>query len=73
MLGGFMLGMFFPWANSIGAFIGMTSSFIFILWMGMGQTVALYVGTYVIPTKYTTIEGCPESWIEAMPPPEEPE
>ncbi len=42
--------------------MGTFTSLIFTLWMGMGQTVALYLGTYTVPTKNTTIDGCPADW-----------
>jgi len=61
VLGGFTLGMFIPWANSLGAFVGMFSSLIFTMWFGFGQTFAKNFGTYesgVIP-KPTTVESCP--------------
>jgi len=40
VLGMFTLGMFIPWANSIGAFAGGFSSLIFTMWFGFGQTFA---------------------------------
>jgi len=40
VLGAFTLGMFVPWANSIGAFVGCFSSLIFTMWFGFGQTFA---------------------------------
>jgi len=46
VLGAFTLGMFFPFANTIGAFIGCFSSLIFTMWMGFGSTVAKKAGTY---------------------------
>ncbi len=46
-----------------GAFVGTAVSLLFTLWMGMGQTVSLFLGTYAVPTKNTTIEGCPDDWI----------
>merc|ERR1719273_708856 len=46
VLGGFTLGMFIPWANSLGAFVGMFTSLIFTMWFGFGQTFAKNYGTY---------------------------
>ncbi len=40
----------------------MFSSLVFTMWIGFGQTVAKNVGTYVVPNKATSIEGCPEAW-----------
>lgn len=61
VLGGFTLGMFIPWANSLGAFVGMFSSLIFTMWFGFGQTFAKNFGTYEsgMDVKSTTIDGCP--------------
>ena len=61
VLGGFTLGMFIPWANSLGAFVGMFSSLIFTCWFGFGQTFAKNFGTYEsgLEIKSTTIDGCP--------------
>ena len=44
----------------------MLTSLIFTLWMGMGQTVALYLEAYTNPTKEVSVEGCPADWIEDM-------
>merc|ERR1712241_1400065 len=44
VLGAFTLGMFFPFANSIGAFVGTFTSLIFTMWMGFGATVARNYG-----------------------------
>ena len=61
VLGGFTLGMFIPWANSLGAFVGMFSSLIFTMWFGFGQSFAKNFGTYQsgMTVKPTTIDGCP--------------
>ncbi|GFS12311.1 sodium-coupled monocarboxylate transporter 2, partial [Elysia marginata] len=39
LLGVFSLGMFFPWANSIGAFTGLFGSLTFMFWIGVGAAV----------------------------------
>ena len=44
---------------SQGTFVGMLTSLIFTMWIGFGQTVAKNFGEYTVPTKETTIEGCP--------------
>ncbi|KAI8796745.1 sodium-coupled monocarboxylate transporter 2 [Biomphalaria glabrata] len=39
LLGVFTLGMFFPWANYIGAFCGLFGSLILLFWIGVGAAV----------------------------------
>lgn len=46
-----------------GAFVGMLSSLILTMWIGFGQTVAKNYGTYSVPTKETTVAGCPPEWM----------
>merc|ERR1719384_618076 len=66
VLGMFTLGMFFPFANSLGAFVGGFSSLIFTMWMGFGQTVSTkaktYDGSRWSPAMPTSTENCPLSW-----------
>jgi len=77
VLGAFVLGMFFPYCNEVGAFIGAFTSLIFTCWMGFGQTVARQAQTYdgsrwgrKFPT---SIENCPPSWTNfTTPEPKEP-
>ena len=50
-----------------GAFVGEFSALIFTMWMGFGQTASQLAGTYDgetwSPKMPTSIEGCPESWL----------
>merc|ERR1719322_628963 len=68
VLGAFTLGMFIPWTNSWGAFSGTFVSLILTMWIGFGSTVAKNFGcpTASAEKKYTTIEGCPQDWIDAI-------
>jgi len=67
VLGAFTLGMFVPFATYTGAFVGEFSALIFTMWMGFGQTASQLAGTYDgetwSPKMPTSIEGCPESWL----------
>jgi len=76
VLGAFTLGMFFPFANTLGAFIGCFSSLIFTMWMGFGQTVAkaakTYDGSLWSKPFPTSTENCPLSWFNyTVPPPKD--
>ncbi|KAJ9580889.1 hypothetical protein L9F63_023934, partial [Diploptera punctata] len=57
-LGLFTLGMFFPWANSKGALIGVLTATVLVLWIGFGTQAELASGTLVFEEKITSIEGC---------------
>merc|ERR1719347_2166181 len=71
VLGAFTLGMLFPFANSVGAFVGCFSSLIFTMWMGFGSTVASQAGTHNPdwnPKMNTSIEGCPKAFFNTTVP-----
>jgi len=74
VLGAFVLGMFFPFTNEIGAFVGCFTSLIFTMWMGFGQTVAKQAKSYDSaiwsPAMPTSTEHCPQSWLNYTVPPE---
>ncbi len=48
-----------------GTFLAMVISLTFSMWLGVGQTIAFYVGAITVPTKNTTIENCPEEWLSS--------
>ncbi|XP_059828780.1 sodium-coupled monocarboxylate transporter 1 isoform X4 [Hypanus sabinus] len=57
LLGFFLLGMIFPWANSIGAISGLVVSLVLTLWVGIGGQVypPLPEKTQPLPL---SVEGC---------------
>lgn len=58
ILGVFTLGMLFPWANSLGAGVGLITGFAFVLWIGIGAII-------VKPPKPflpVSTEGCQYPW-----------
>ncbi|XP_042241286.1 sodium-coupled monocarboxylate transporter 1-like [Homarus americanus] len=58
LLGVFTLGMFFPWANSTGAFVGEVVSLVFMFWIGVGHQVAKASGQIRLTAMPTSIDGC---------------
>ena len=67
LLGVFSLGMFVPFASSVGALTGLLTSLVFVLWMGFGQIVARQMGTFdatsFAPMMNTTTSHCPGDWM----------
>ncbi|XP_056261316.1 solute carrier family 5 member 6a [Seriola aureovittata] len=56
LLGLFCLGMFFPWANSIGAVVGLASGLAMAFWIGIGSFVMrMSVATPVPPLNTTAL------------------
>uniref|UniRef100_A0AAQ5Y5P4 Sodium-dependent multivitamin transporter n=1 Tax=Amphiprion ocellaris TaxID=80972 RepID=A0AAQ5Y5P4_AMPOC len=54
LLGLFCLGMFFPWANSIGAVIGLVAGLAMAFWIGIGSFVMRMSGSTPVPPLNTT-------------------
>ncbi|KAK7113233.1 sodium-coupled monocarboxylate transporter 1-like [Littorina saxatilis] len=55
LFGLFLLGMFFPWANSFGAFVGAIVSLVFMAWIGFG---AIHYGVSTAKRSNVTTLGC---------------
>ncbi|MEQ2240024.1 hypothetical protein ILYODFUR_010646 [Ilyodon furcidens] len=49
ILGLFCLGMFFPWANSIGAIAGLVAGLAVAFWVGIGSIITRISGTKLLP------------------------
>ncbi len=58
LLGVFTLGMYFPWANSLGAFCGLISSVALMFWIGFGAMVLRTQGYLQYDLKPISTEGC---------------
>lgn len=54
MLGLFTLGMIFPWANYIGAYVGTLVSLVMMLWIGIGA----YITKPIFWRAPISVEGC---------------
>ncbi|XP_064456516.1 sodium-coupled monocarboxylate transporter 1-like isoform X1 [Ornithodoros turicata] len=54
LLGVFTLGLFFPWANAIGATVGTLASLAACFWIGIGA----FVLKPVVPRAPVSVEGC---------------
>jgi len=57
-LGLFTLGMFFPWANGKGTLVGLLVSFVFLLFIGIGQTVSTAYGLLPNQKLPLSVDGC---------------
>jgi len=66
LLGMFTLGMFFPWANSIGCLVGAITSLILMFWIGIGYNVAKSYGINNMDLKVTSIVGCQHAFNETI-------
>ena len=62
VLGLFSLGMFIPFANTIGALVGGVTSVILMLWIAIGGNFSRLTGKIVYETKSVSVAGCPSSW-----------
>ena len=62
VLGLFSLGMFIPFANTIGALVGGVTSVILMLWIAIGGNFSRLTGKIVYETKTVSVVGCPSSW-----------
>ena len=62
VLGLFSLGMFIPFANTIGALVGGVTSVILMLWIAIGGNFSRLTGKIVYETKTVSVAGCPSGW-----------
>ncbi|KAM9798660.1 LOW QUALITY PROTEIN: solute carrier family 5 member 6a [Neosynchiropus ocellatus] len=54
LLGLFCLGMFFPWANSIGAVVGLVAGLVMAFWIGIGSFVLRATSQTPVPPLNST-------------------
>ncbi|KAJ9592042.1 hypothetical protein L9F63_001421, partial [Diploptera punctata] len=57
-LGLFSMGLFLPWVNSKGAFIGGIGGLGFMTWITLGTQAAIAAGDISFETKPLTVDGC---------------
>uniref|UniRef100_A0A1B6CVL2 Sodium/solute symporter n=2 Tax=Clastoptera arizonana TaxID=38151 RepID=A0A1B6CVL2_9HEMI len=55
----FILGLFFPFANSKGAMIGCLTSIIVMGWIVIGAQLSITKGKLLFPGKVTNVDKCP--------------
>lgn len=55
LLGLFCLGMFFPWANSTGAVVGLVAGLAMAFWIGIGNFVMRMSNSAIVPPLNTTM------------------
>ncbi|KAJ3606198.1 hypothetical protein NHX12_025719 [Muraenolepis orangiensis] len=55
LLGVFCLGMFFPWANSTGALVGLASGLAMAFWIGIGSFITRMPGPVPLPGVNATL------------------
>lgn len=58
LLGVFILGMLFPWANSTGALVGAAAGAIFVGWICIGALIGISKNQIKSATKPVSIRGC---------------
>ncbi|GJQ70604.1 hypothetical protein Trydic_g22998 [Trypoxylus dichotomus] len=63
LLGMFSLGMFFPFANPLGALVGGIVSGSLITWISIGTQLQMAKGLIRFPQKPMSVEGCSANWI----------
>uniref|UniRef100_A0A8C6S539 Sodium-dependent multivitamin transporter n=1 Tax=Neogobius melanostomus TaxID=47308 RepID=A0A8C6S539_9GOBI len=61
LLGLFCLGMFFPWANSIGAVVGLIAGLAMAFWVGIGSFMMRMSNSATVPLLNTTMAPVFES------------
>ncbi|KAL0273741.1 UNVERIFIED_CONTAM: hypothetical protein PYX00_006346 [Menopon gallinae] len=59
LLGVFLLGIYVPFANAMGAFVGLVSGIGIVGWMTIGVQVSIEKGYYVYETLPLSTAGCP--------------